>query len=132
MKRMMLFILLTVFLSFGQDLDSLIVKGQKATNRARHLKSFMLNKTNKDTIAVKTDKGFIMVKRHIAYEPDAVQRINDLEASVDKLTTICTNLQKQSDSHSDNQELFLKWIEIISGLVSIVGVILGLYFSKKK
>jgi hypothetical protein len=183
MKSMIFFILVTVFLSFGQSLDSLIVKGQKATSRAHYMKSFIFNKADKDiiipekgadkgmvksekgvdttdkgmvkseksvdTITVKPDnynyglfsgtvksekganKSVITVKRHVTYKPDVTQRVNDLESSVEKLTTICTNLQKQSDSHSDNQEFFLKWIEIISGLVSIVGVILGFKFSKK-
>ena len=60
------------------------------------------------------------------------QRVNDLEASVVKLTIVCDNLQKQSDSHSDNQELFLKLFEILfGGLVSIAVAVIGFKFSKK-
>jgi hypothetical protein len=60
------------------------------------------------------------------------QRVDDLEASVIKLTIICDNLQKQSDSHSDNQELFLKLFEILfGGIVSIVIAVMGYKFSKK-
>ena len=114
---------------FGQSLDSLILKGQKGVNRVQHLKSFIpgSGKVLKDT---PTMKNYMMRGPSLIMEQ--AQRVDDLEASVAKLTVICDNLQKQSDSHSDNQEFFLKLFEILfGGAVSIVIAVIGYKFSKK-
>jgi hypothetical protein len=114
------------FGTYSQSLDSLILKGQKGINRIQHLKSFIPGNGSKET----PTKSYVM--RGPSLYMAQAQRVDDLEASVIKLTIICDNLQKQSDSHSDNQELFLKLFEILfGGIVSIVIAVMGYKFSKK-
>jgi hypothetical protein len=129
MKKSLFFILLLLIGVYGQSLDSLILKGQKGINRVQHLKSFIPGSGKVFQETART-KSLVMPgpSLYIAQE----QRVNDLEASVVKLTVVCDNLQKQSDSHSDNQELFLKLFEILfGGLVSIAVAVIGFKFSKK-
>jgi hypothetical protein len=148
MKNGIFFVLLLVIPLglFGQSLDSLILKGQKGINRVQHLKSFIPGSgvAFKDTARTKNNKvhGVIfkdattITKSYAMPGPSLIveqaQRIDELEASVAKITVICDNLQKQSDSHSDNQEFFLKLFEIIfGGFVSIIIAVIGYKFSKK-
>jgi len=58
--------------------------------------------------------------------------IKDLKSTEIKVTAILENLQKQSDSHTDNQNFITKILEIICGCFSTIFVAyLGLKLKKK-
>lgn len=59
-------------------------------------------------------------------------KIEDLKSTQIKITTVLDNLQKQSDSHTDNQNFITKILEIVCGCFStIVVAYLGLKLKKK-
>jgi hypothetical protein len=119
----LLFILLLALCSYGQNLDSMVSKGQEAINRVHHFKGVLSDHRDAAVNKMRDFRPFISQQ----------QDIEDLKINVAKLTVICDNLQKQSDGHSDNQDFLLKIIEIIiGGIVTIAMSYLGLKLSKGK
>jgi hypothetical protein len=63
---------------------------------------------------------------------DNEARLRQVEISMAKMSVILENLQKQSDSHSDNLNLFVKILEILIGsLTSISVALIGFWKFKK-
>jgi hypothetical protein len=117
--KSIVFVLLFLVAGYSQNLDSLVNKGKVGVKR--NLQGLIFSKSSKTVETPKITKSAATKNIEVFVDNDNEAKIESLEINVAKLSVICENLQKQSDTHADNQDLFLKLIEALgSGLIAIV------------
>jgi len=135
-------VLIMVSAVCATNLDSLLNASAKGERKARVLQGFIVH--NGVTVANYSPKltppdvlfGSSAPTHTLPMVPpsavDNDARLRQVEISMAKMSVILENLQKQSDSHSDNLNLFVKILEILLGsLTSIAVALIGFWKFKK-
>ena len=141
-----LFILILVTGSFAVNLDTLLGQSSSGAHKARDLHGYLARHSEKhlpDTANQSPASIFSKSKEDSFRGPvdrnhkapllfmDAVrneERINQLEISVAKMSVILDNMQKQSDSHTNNIDVLIKIFEILIGsLTTIAASVIGIW-----
>jgi len=124
------------------NLDSLLNASVNGERKARALQGFFVNRgVTVANYGPKLTPPDVLFGPHepIPVPPvvpsmsiDNEARLRQVEISMAKMSVILENLQKQSDSHSDNLNLFVKILEILIGsLTSISVALIGFWKFKK-
>lgn len=116
--------------SFATNLDSLLNRSSTGERNARTLRGFIVRKgttvAQYAPVLTSPDKLFAIRLQPLTAINNSEAEIRDLQISTAKMSVILDNLQKQSDSHTDNLNLIVKIFEILIGsattiLVALIG-----------
>jgi hypothetical protein len=121
--------------SYATNLDSLLNRSSTGERNARSLQGFIVGKgvlvARYAPTLTPPEKLFNTGLRPLSIIPasptlpainNTEAEIRDLQISTAKMSVILENLQKQSDSHTDNINIIVKIFEILVGSITTIAV----------
>jgi hypothetical protein len=138
MKAILLLLLFSCFSLYAYNLDSLLNVSTQSTEIAKHQRGIIIGRYNPQlTSPEKLFKNYMPSPLQplppLFPQSNLSKKVDSLEDAVEKLSKITSNLQQQSNSHSENSSINTKLIEaLIAGMFSLIAAYIGREGFKKK
>jgi hypothetical protein len=130
--------------SFGSNLDSLVTKSSQIKYPGFFSQKVIVSEPkaiqplkNVPKIAHVTKElpirsaGYITHHEYDGDKEELNAKLSSINESIDKITIVLDNLQKQAKTHSDALDTWIKIIELLGGLITVItGVVGSIHINK--